>query len=30
MYTAGSNAYLDRDLFDAPPLPEAVEAVRAL
>ncbi|MFC7176065.1 phosphoribosylaminoimidazolesuccinocarboxamide synthase [Halosegnis marinus] len=30
MYTAGANAYLDRDLFDAPELPEAVAAVREL
>jgi len=30
MYTAGANAYLDRDLFDAPPLHEAVAAVRDL
>jgi hypothetical protein len=30
MYRAGANAYLGRELFDAPPLPEAVEAVRDL
>jgi phosphoribosylaminoimidazole-succinocarboxamide synthase len=30
MYTAGTNAYLDRELFSAPPLSEAVETVRNL
>jgi len=30
LYTAGANAYIDRDLFDAPSLPEAVDAVRGL
>ncbi|MFT4882795.1 MAG: phosphoribosylaminoimidazole-succinocarboxamide synthase [Natronomonas sp.] len=30
MYTAGTNAYLDRELFSAPPLPEAIETVRNL
>ena len=30
LYTAGTNAYLRRDLFDAPPLVEAVETVREL
>ncbi|PSQ30138.1 phosphoribosylaminoimidazolesuccinocarboxamide synthase [Halobacteriales archaeon SW_6_65_46] len=30
MYRAGANAYLDRDLFDAPALPDAVDAVRDL
>ncbi|WP_075938125.1 phosphoribosylaminoimidazolesuccinocarboxamide synthase [Halosegnis longus] len=30
MYRSGANAYLGRDLFDAPPLSEAVEAVRDL
>jgi len=30
MYTAGANAYLDRELFDAPPLSEAVGSVRSL
>jgi phosphoribosylaminoimidazole-succinocarboxamide synthase len=30
MYTAGTNAYLGRDLFGAPPLAEAVETVRSL
>ena len=30
MYAAGANAYLDRALFDAPALSEAVEAVRSL
>ena len=30
MYRAGANAYLGRELFDAPPLSEAVEAVRDL
>ncbi|MCQ4332507.1 phosphoribosylaminoimidazolesuccinocarboxamide synthase [Natronomonas sp. F2-12] len=30
MYTAGTNAYLDRELFDAPPLSAAVEAVEEL
>ena len=30
MYAAGANAYLDRELFDAPPLSEAVESVRNL
>ena len=30
MYSAGVNAYLGRDLFDAPPLSAAVEAVREL
>jgi phosphoribosylaminoimidazole-succinocarboxamide synthase len=30
MYTAGANAYIGRDLFDAPDLPEAVETVRDL
>jgi phosphoribosylaminoimidazole-succinocarboxamide synthase len=30
MYTAGANTYLDRSLFDAPPIDDAVAAVRAL
>ena len=30
LYAGGANAYLDRSLFDAPSLAEAVEAVRAL
>jgi phosphoribosylaminoimidazole-succinocarboxamide synthase len=30
MYTAGANAYIGRDLFDAPDLPEAVETIRGL
>jgi phosphoribosylaminoimidazole-succinocarboxamide synthase len=30
MYTAGANAYLGRELFDAPALPEAVATVRDL
>jgi phosphoribosylaminoimidazole-succinocarboxamide synthase len=30
MYAAGTNAYVGRDLFDAPPLAEAVETVREL
>ncbi|MFC7156729.1 phosphoribosylaminoimidazolesuccinocarboxamide synthase [Halomarina halobia] len=30
LYRAGANAYLGRDLFDAPPLAEAVEAAREL
>ncbi|WP_115864031.1 phosphoribosylaminoimidazolesuccinocarboxamide synthase [Halorussus litoreus] len=30
LYAAGTNAYIDRDLFDAPPLDEAVAAVRNL
>ncbi|MFQ3318061.1 MAG: phosphoribosylaminoimidazole-succinocarboxamide synthase [Natronomonas sp.] len=30
MYTAGANAYLDRELFSAPPLPKAVERIRSL
>jgi len=30
LYAGGANAYLDRDLFDAPTLGEAVEAVRGL
>ena len=30
MYAAGANAYLDRELFGAPPLAEAVETVRNL
>ncbi|CAI50589.1 phosphoribosylaminoimidazole-succinocarboxamide synthase [Natronomonas pharaonis DSM 2160] len=30
MYTAGTNAYIDRELFSAPPLSEAVETVRKL
>ena len=30
MYTAGANAYLGRDLFDAPPLDAAVETVKKL
>ncbi len=30
MYAAGANAYLGRELFDAPPLSAAVETVRAL
>ncbi len=30
MYSAGANAYLGRELFDAPALAEAVEAVRGL
>ena len=29
MYAAGANAYIGRDLFDAPPLSVAVETVRA-
>jgi phosphoribosylaminoimidazole-succinocarboxamide synthase len=30
LYTAGANAYLDRDLFDAPDIAAAVESVRDL
>ncbi|MFC4543928.1 phosphoribosylaminoimidazolesuccinocarboxamide synthase [Halosolutus amylolyticus] len=30
MYCAGANAYMDRDLFDAPPLSSAIGAVRRL
>ncbi|QLD90689.1 phosphoribosylaminoimidazolesuccinocarboxamide synthase [Natronomonas salina] len=30
MYTAGANAYLDRELFSAPPLADAVETIRNL
>jgi phosphoribosylaminoimidazole-succinocarboxamide synthase len=30
MYTAGTNAYTETDWFDAPPVDEAVEAVRSL
>jgi phosphoribosylaminoimidazole-succinocarboxamide synthase len=30
MYTAGANAYLGRELFSAPPLAEAIDAVRSL
>jgi len=30
LYTAGANAYLDRKLFDAPDLDDAVAAVRSL
>jgi len=30
MYCAGTNAYLDRELFDAPPLSNAIGAVRRL
>ena len=30
LYAGGANAYLDRDLFEAPSLAEAVEAVRSL
>ncbi len=30
MYCAGTNAYLDRELFDAPPLSSAIGAVRRL
>ncbi|WP_049900497.1 phosphoribosylaminoimidazolesuccinocarboxamide synthase [Halococcus agarilyticus] len=30
LYTAGTNAYLDRELFDAPTLDDAVAAVRSL
>jgi len=30
LYAAGANAYTDSSLFDAPPLPDAVEAVRRL
>ena len=30
IYRSGANAYLDRPLFDAPPLDETVEQVRAL
>jgi phosphoribosylaminoimidazole-succinocarboxamide synthase len=30
LYTAGANAYLDRALFDAPPLSAAVDAAREL
>ena len=30
MYTAGTNAYLDRELFSAPSLPEAVDSIRRL
>jgi hypothetical protein len=30
MYAAGANAYIGRALFDAPPLSDAVETVRAL
>jgi phosphoribosylaminoimidazole-succinocarboxamide synthase len=30
MYTAGANAYIDRELFSAPPLDEAVETIKRL
>ncbi len=30
LYTAGANAYLDRDLFDSPPIDAAVDRVRTL
>jgi phosphoribosylaminoimidazole-succinocarboxamide synthase len=30
MYCAGTNAYVGRDVFDAPPLDEAMDAVRSL
>jgi phosphoribosylaminoimidazole-succinocarboxamide synthase len=30
MYTTGANAYLGRELFDAPPLSEAIESIREL
>lgn len=30
MYAAGANAYMGRDLFDAPDLPDAVETIRTL
>jgi hypothetical protein len=30
MYAAGANAYLDRELFDAPSLEAAIEAIREL
>jgi phosphoribosylaminoimidazole-succinocarboxamide synthase len=30
LYTAGANAYIGRDLFDAPALDDAVETVRGL
>jgi phosphoribosylaminoimidazole-succinocarboxamide synthase len=30
LYTAGTNAYIGRELFDAPPLDAAVETVRSL
>ena len=30
MYTAGANAYIDRELFSAPPLSEAVDSLRRL
>jgi len=30
MYTAGTNAYLGRDLFDAPPIEDAVAAIESL
>jgi hypothetical protein len=30
MYAAGANAYLDRELFDAPPLSTAVDRIRDL
>jgi phosphoribosylaminoimidazole-succinocarboxamide synthase len=30
MYTAGTNAYIGRELFDAPSLSEAVETIRSL
>jgi phosphoribosylaminoimidazole-succinocarboxamide synthase len=30
LYTAGTNAYIGRELFDAPSLSEAVETVREL
>ncbi len=30
LYTAGANAYLDRDLFDAPSLADAVERARGI
>lgn len=30
LYTAGANAYIERDLFDAPPLSEAIEAIETL
>lgn len=30
LYTAGANRYLDRELFDAPPLSEAIETIEEL
>lgn len=30
LYTAGTNAYIDRELFDSPTLPEAIEAVEEI